>query len=278
MIKAFFGAQPHEGYKELVSSLFGGCKPPSTSSPSSSSATSSSPPPLLTDPSRAFVMTTNIDAMMERAGVPPEALFETVSVVWSMRMPVATRLTCPCHTHTQHGTAHRLQCTSVGTAQPCPNSSKLWEMDDSTRQRLISKLDAGTLQARDLPRCRCCGALARPNVSHVTDSDDYICTARKAPQRERALDFIRREKERGSTLVILEIGSGVSEHSLRLDSEVVIKRQRTSGMAFLVRIDPGDATTPEDDGCVGIPLGFKDAMLRLGATVRAANAHAGQLG
>ena len=145
------------------------------------------------------------------------------------------------------------------------------------------------LELRDLPRCPGCRALARPNVSHTTDSDEDICPARKAAQRERALAWIERQRQqrrpssssssRSNVLVVLEVGCGVSEHSLRLDTEVVVARHREAGgEAYLVRVDPAAASVPAGDGHVGVPLRAKDALIAIVAAARVEKAKAKKSG
>ena len=317
MVHAFRHSVPHCGYLELVAALWGlrgfqpanvagtSINPSAATSPLSASNTPllpppSTQPPLLSDPLNAFVITSNIDGYFERAGVPVDALYET------------------------HGTMDRMQCTSVGTTaqDACSKSASVWKLPEGERELLELKFRGPEKEANpvlrggenrrdraeaieepsqkkrrgpcptiaDLPHCRGCGALARPNVSHTTDSDADVCAVRKATQRERALAWIESAKKGtfrprsgealsssgktivpSSRLVVLEIGCGISEHSLRLDSELVVARHREAGGdAKLIRIDPGAPVIPAGDGgCVAVALGAKDALIRI---IRAARA------
>ena len=84
--------------------------------------------------------------------------------------------------------------------------------------------------------------------------------------------------------MVLEVGCGLSEHSLRLDSEVVVARHREAGgEACLVRIDPGAPTVPQPwpqpnggggggggggGSHIGVALGARDALVRIVAAAR----------
>ncbi len=184
---------------------------------------------------RAFVVTSNIDGYFSRAGVPEEFLFEA------------------------HGCVEFLQCTSVGTDTPCEFAETVWPAGSGS---------SAPLTRESLPRCLC-GAPARPNVSHTTDSDADVCGARKQPQRARLLEWLSAERRSASKLVVLELGCGTSAHALRLDSELACARQAGAGTgasARLVRVDPGDATAVPGSSlvpAVALKLGALPALKAL---------------
>ncbi len=92
-----------------------------------------------------FVCTSNVDGQFQKAGVPPEAVFEI------------------------HGSIHHLQCASL-----C--SSAIWDAD-----AVAPVVDSGTGElVSELPRCPNCGALARPNILMF---DDFAWARRRAEQQ-----------------------------------------------------------------------------------------------
>lgn len=271
MVAAFRSHQPHAGYHRLVASLF-----PQTPGPAPAVTLAASQTATVLKSTalthaeeerypRAFVLTTNIDNYFEASGVPTALLLEA------------------------HGTVEYLQCTSVGTSQPCEYAGNVWPFDAAAAEKLAaaslpspssakkgvnccgqnnvshgSNDNPNTPNAIDhLPRCRC-GALARPNVSHSTDSDDDICLSRKAAQYAAMRSWLAHEHQVMSKLVVLEIGCGTSPHALRRDSEIVVAKHRGfGGKASLIRVDPGNAAVPHGGGCVGVALGAKEALLEL---------------
>ena len=268
--------------------------------------------------SSAFVMTSNIDGFFERAGVPPASLYEThgtmhrfqcTSVgtprekacprsgdVWEIPASERAALEDKAAAATAVAAAarRRLKGSESGSGSGSESKSRAGAGAAGAAGGAVARGGCGLgairpLELRDLPRCPGCRALARPNVSHTTDSDEDICPARKAAQRERALAWIERQKQqrrpssssssRSNVLVVLEVGCGVSEHSLRLDTEVVVARHREAGgEAYLVRVDPAAASVPAGGGHVGVPLGAKDALIAIVAAARAEKAKAKKSG
>jgi NAD-dependent SIR2 family protein deacetylase len=248
MLSAFHGAVPHEGYSALVDAIF---RPSLVESRTLD----------------AFVVTSNIDGYFARAGVSEKYLYET------------------------HGCLNNLQCTTVGTESECPFAGSVWPISDGERATLAESVSLEKNTPSDIqsaiPRCQC-GALARPNVSHSTDSDEDICESRKGPQRAALLEFLDTQRRVGAKLVVLELGCGVSEHSLRGDSEIAVARHRRHAIAQsrktpcrtsssmgpgdcwsdgynakLIRVDPASAAVPEGESHVGLPLKAKEAIVRM---------------
>ena len=180
---------------------------------------------------RVFVVTSNIDELFPRAGFD-DNVYET------------------------HGSALRLQCSTVGTDAACGRG--VWALDDATLDTLRRRYSGDAVdESAALPRCAC-GAAARPNLSHATDRDEDIDGAIKGAQRARMEAWLA--AERRSKLVVLEVGCGTSVHSLRLDSEIVAAAARS---AKLVRVDPGDARVPEGANHAGVALGAEAALVAL---------------
>ena len=280
--------------------------------------------------SNAFVITSNIDGFFERAGVPPASLYETHGTVHRFQctsVGTPREKACPrsgdvweipaseravledkaaAATAVAAAARRRLKGSESGSGSGSESKSRAGAGAAGAAGGAVARGGCGLgairpLKLRDLPRCPGCRALARPNVSHTTDSDEDICPARKAAQRERALAWIERQKQqrrpssssssssrsssttttttRSNVLVVLEVGCGVSEHSLRLDTEVVVARHREAGgEAYLVRVDPAAASVPAGGGHVGVPLGAKDALIAIVAAARAEKAKAKKSG
>jgi len=173
-----------------------------------------------------FVLTSNIDGYFAEAGFDKKRLFET------------------------HGSAHRLQCASYkrDETEACAGA---WPLPDADAEAL--------LEAEAVPRCRTCHGVARPNVSHVTDEDEDVDASVTGPQRSRLLRWLKRHWRLDRKLVVLEVGTGISPHSLRFDSELLAARHGSK----LIRIDPGEADVPDSKRCVGLKMGALEALTRL---------------
>lgn len=146
-------------------------------------------------PSGSFVVTTNVDGQFFEAGFTDWQVLE------------------------RHGSLFRYQCTT-----PC--CSEVWSASEP-----VFRIDPETLQAvGELPRCRRCGALARPNVLMYDDT--------------RWIDAVRREQQqrfdawlasvRGKRMLIVELGAGEGAASVRRVTERLLDRSLVS----LVRINP----------------------------------------
>lgn len=74
-----------------------------------------------------------------------------------------------------------------------------------------------------IPHCRGCGGFARPAVSFFSDGYRDFCRERYSTQKERLLEWLSAEEFEGCQLGILEIGCGVSLHSLRFEAEELVR-------------------------------------------------------
>ena len=172
-----------------------------------------------------------------------------------------------------------------------------------TARRPLPPVDPTSLRCAraDLPRCcdPSCGRLARFNVSHLTDEDRHIVQTRKGAQARALRAWLCGVEDRlfgGSNasggaggggggggalrgLTILEVGCGTSVHSLRDESELLLRRlrvlaarcsatKRAPPAVSLVRIDPG-APSAAGSGAIHVRLGARDALLRIEEAVNA---------
>lgn len=185
-----------------------------------------------------YVVTSNVDEQFQKAGFPASRVFNA------------------------HGTVHLWQCMKTR----CNLNRDPWL--------------AGTWRSGELPRCRHCKtAVARPNVSLFDDNLDPYSDSFNARILERQYagfeNWLRQVRARRATLCIVEVGCGVSEHSLRLVPE---RGGRWSFMSeewdlkplssSLIRIDPVVANpTPERQCFVHIVAGAAAALEALAAAV-----------
>jgi NAD-dependent SIR2 family protein deacetylase len=145
-----------------------------------------------------FVFTSNVDGHFQKAGFGEERVTE-------------------CHGSLQH-----FQCVKPCCAASWPAAADMhFEVDPATMR-------AGG----ELPRCRSCGGLARPNV--LMFGDDKWSPGRTAAQQVRYRAWLR-SLARGKFAVI-EIGAGTSGATVRAASEQLA----AAGRVPLIRINPRD--------------------------------------
>ena len=162
-----------------------------------------------------FVFTSNVDGQFQKAG------FEDAKIV-------------ECH-----GSIHHLQCS-----RNC--SSTIW-----TAEGIDVAVDETHFEAvGELPRCRACDALARPNILMF---GDWLWQPQRSEAQERRLAAWLRECAR-KRLVIIEVGAGVSVPTVRHTSEAIA---RECGAA-LIRINPRDTAIPE--GAISICTGALEGI------------------
>ncbi len=155
-------------------------------------------------PRSHFVFTSNVDGHFQKAGFARERVVE-------------------CHGSLQH-----FQC-----ARPC--CAATWPAPED----LHFELDPATMRATgELPRCRSCGALARPNV--LMFGDDRWSPGRTSVQQVRFQAWLR-SLARGRFAVI-ELGAGTRVPTVRATSEQLA----AAGRVPLIRINPRDIAGPPD--------------------------------
>ena len=154
-------------------------------------------------------MTSNIDGQAIKAGFTQRKLYQT------------------------HGSLHHLQCLSFcDDAEIIPFFDGYHGLD----------IDSKTLQIADLkqvPSCKHCGGLMRPNVSFFSDTSDTFDDERICEQKEKFMKWLKpftkkRKKGKKQRLVVVEIGCGKSVHSLRWECEYMAEQDNVT----LIRINP----------------------------------------
>lgn len=140
-----------------------------------------------------FVVTSNVDGQFQKAGFPEEKILEV------------------------HGSIHHLQCTV-----PCGHD--IWP---NKEEYLI---DETTMRSTDVPYCKHCHQVARPNI--LMFGDYSWLHQRTATQEDRFDDFLRANLNNPTAVV--EMGAGTSIPTIRNLSEQLGRRNDTR----VLRINP----------------------------------------
>jgi len=165
-----------------------------------------------------FVFTSNVDGQFQKAGFAED------------------------HVEECHGSIHHLQCSHACTPG-------IWDARD---ERVA--VDDDTFRAQEpLPRCKLCGAMARPNVLMFGDWS-WIST-RTDSQSGRRSAWLKGILEARLGLAIVEIGAGEVVATVRRLSEYIA---RAYG-AILIRINPRDFWVPREED-VSLPFGAADGI------------------
>jgi len=155
-----------------------------------------------------FVVTFNVDGQFQKAGFPEESILEV------------------------HGSIHHLQCLT-----PCSNA--IWDNREEIR------VDFETMRTENIPSCRHCGGVARPNVLMF---GDFSWLSERTRRQERLFDEFLTD-HRGEKLAVVEMGAGTAVPTIRYMGERLAQYQQ----AALIRINPREAQVP--DGQISIATG-----------------------
>lgn len=155
-------------------------------------------------PKGLFVFTSNVDGQFQKAGFDGRRVHEC------------------------HGSIHHLQCLDGCMAD-------IWSAEDFHPQ----VDEKSGLLISDLPRCPCCGEVARPNILMFGDGG---WLSHRSELQEANLKAWRRNIERP---VVIEIGAGQSISTVRRFGE--------EQAGFLIRINPAE---PDRNGLASIGLGM----------------------
>lgn len=158
-----------------------------------------------------FVVTSNVDGHFQKAGFSEDKIYEV------------------------HGSIHYLQCLI-----PCCDD--IWFCDEEI------PVDYETMRALRVPRCRHCGAVARPNI--LMFGDWGWISKRSDVQRSLFYSFL--ERHRDKKMLVIEVGAGKAIPTIRRISEMIGSSYR----AIVIRINPRE---PEID----LPhISVKDTALK----------------
>jgi len=142
-----------------------------------------------------FIFTSNIDNQFQIAGFDSDKIYEC------------------------HGSLSYLQYSDQDNDE-CLDS--VWKLIPDQ----IPAIDSETLRVIDIkniPRCRC-GKVARPNVSMHGDTNFSWVETRSKKQKQLLFQWLETNKKsctEEAPLVILEVGCGVSLHSISIESEIL---------------------------------------------------------
>jgi NAD-dependent SIR2 family protein deacetylase len=169
-------------------------------------------------PGGARVFTSNVDGQFQLAGFASAHVAEV------------------------HGSILHLQC-----AQPCCDD--IWPADG-----VAVRVDPDTMRAvGDLPACRHCGGLARPNILMF---GDYNWVGDRS---RRGLDELAdwRRSLRGSRLVVVELGAGTGLPTVRRQAELA-----SAANGALIRINPREPEIRHGRG-VSLPVGALEGLTEI---------------
>lgn len=167
-----------------------------------------------------FVFTSNVDGQFQKAGFGDDLIEEC------------------------HGSIHHLQCI-----KPCSND--IWDMGEE-----VVNVDMEAFRATgELPKCKNCGGLARPNI--LMFGDWNWIGHRSNAQGERLHKWFQKLSNLGAKLAIIEMGAGHAVPTVRLQSQ----RTYPNVGSTLIRINPRDYDVPQ--GAIGIALGAKEGINKI---------------
>jgi NAD-dependent SIR2 family protein deacetylase len=168
-----------------------------------------------------FVVTSNVDGQFQKAGFADERVLEV------------------------HGTIHYLQCTG-----PC--SLAIWPNEEEI------PVDVETMQARSVPKCIRCGAVARPNI--LMFGDFAWVDARTRRQEAAFRSFI--EGREGDGLVVVEMGAGTAIPTIRSMGERLGSRRGST----LIRVNPREPWV--DEAHLSLACGAMEGLFGIEAALQ----------
>ncbi len=162
-----------------------------------------------------FVFTSNVDGQFQKAGCPEGEILEC------------------------HGTIHHLQC-----GEACRRA--VWPAEG-----VDIEIDEETFRARgELPRCRHCGGIARPNV--LMFGDVGWVGDRTERQKARFREWLA--SRHGDEMVVIECGAGTAVPTVRSRCERVADRFG----ATLIRVNPRESQAPP--GAISLAAGALEVL------------------
>lgn len=165
-------------------------------------------------PQPSFVFTSNVDGHFQRAGFAANQVFEC------------------------HGSIGQLQC-----AANCTND--IWPSDE-----LKLDVDEATIRCRyELPRCRNCSDIARPNILMFGDWQWNEARSLEQQQRYKRWKAATADCRR----VVIELGAGLTVPTVRDECEY--------SRGTLIRINPNETETP--DGGISVSYKALEALTRI---------------
>ena len=168
-----------------------------------------------------FIYTSNVDGQFQKAGFDKDKIVEI------------------------HGSIHHFQCTRNCT-------KKIWEADDE-----IVKIDMDKFEALNIPKCKNCGDIARPNILMFGDwSWNGSRTNKQEARYNRWIKSILRSKKK---MAIIEIGAGTAIPTIRQEGNRLSKLSKN---IKLIRINPREFDIDKKNG-VSISLGGLEGLSKI---------------
>ena len=168
-----------------------------------------------------FIYTSNVDGQFQKAGFSKDKIVEI------------------------HGSIHHFQCS-----ENC--QKEIWNADEKP-----IKIDMDNFEALDIPLCKNCGDIARPNILMFGDwSWNEDRTSKQEDSFNKWLRSIRKNKKK---LLIIEIGVGTAIPTIREEGERIAKSYKRSK---LVRINPRDYEVNVKVG-YSIPFGGLEGLKKV---------------
>jgi NAD-dependent SIR2 family protein deacetylase len=164
-----------------------------------------------------FVVTSNVDGQFQKAGYDDDCLLEV------------------------HGSIHWLQCNT-----PC--SHNIWENDE------ILTIDEQTMRSRQIPKCRSCGEVSRPNILMF---GDWSWLPDRTRIQEHNFDrFVQEHADR--RIAVIEMGAGCAIPTIRATSERIGWNLEH---ATVIRINPRepDIKAPH----ISLPCGALEGLQKI---------------
>ena len=167
-----------------------------------------------------FVFTSNVDGQFQKAGFDDTLIEEC------------------------HGSIHHLQCNG-----PCTND--IWEIGQET----VDVDMQAFIATGELPKCRNCGGLARPNI--LMFGDENWISHRTSEQASRLQKWLEKLNSFNAKLAIIEMGAGLAVPTVRYKSQRTARNLNST----LIRINPRDYHVGQ--GAIGLPLGAREGIRRI---------------
>lgn len=168
-----------------------------------------------------FIYTSNVDGQFQKAGFNEKKIYEV------------------------HGSIHKLQCINS-----CTN--EIWKND-------LEKIDVDIdkLEIKELPKCKNCAELSRPNI--LMFDDEYFI------ENEQSKQFHHwRFKNKDKKMVIIEIGAGSTIPTIRTFGDRLSKLDKNIS---LIRINPREPEVFDEDN-ISIPLGGLEGICNILSSVK----------
>lgn len=168
-----------------------------------------------------FIYTSNVDGQFQKAGFDKDKIVEI------------------------HGSISHLQCS-----ENCKN--EIWNANEKSIE-----IDMDKFEAIDIPLCKHCADIARPNILMF---GDWSWNGKRTTKQENTFyNWLKDIKAKKKKLAIIEIGAGVDIPTIRQEGQHIAKSFSSN---ILIRINPRDYKIDKSHG-FSIPYGALDGLNKL---------------